>query len=114
MMSPYWSHRNPQYFPDPETFNPVEFVAMILMYVTTGRIDGWIVIWIKENFFLDLLDLVEDATNVQEGRFPKPLIQSVFVLYRWFALMEINLYLALVLKMVDLSLLSPVPPPVCM
>ena len=23
MLSPYWSHRNPLFFPDPEAFNPV-------------------------------------------------------------------------------------------
>ena len=25
MLSPFWAHRNPEYFEDPTTFNPVSF-----------------------------------------------------------------------------------------
>ncbi len=32
--------------------------------------------------------------------------------YRWFALMEIHLYVAMVLKMLNITLLDPVPQPV--
>ena len=29
MVSPYWSHKNPKYFPDPDTFNPVSLCINI-------------------------------------------------------------------------------------
>ena len=27
LLSPYWSHRNPKYFPEPDTFKPVRSIA---------------------------------------------------------------------------------------
>lgn len=29
MVSPFWSHKNPKYFPDPHAFNPVRFTLRI-------------------------------------------------------------------------------------
>ena len=48
-------------------------------------------------------------TKEKQARFI--LIFPMFL--RWFALMEIHLYVATVLKMLDISLLDPVPHPVC-
>ena len=30
MLSPFWAHRNPEYFEDPTTFNPVRYSFSIL------------------------------------------------------------------------------------
>ena len=29
MLSPYWAHRNPVYFPQPESFNPVRIYRIL-------------------------------------------------------------------------------------
>jgi len=29
MLSPYWAHRNPKYFPDPEDFKPVSYFTFL-------------------------------------------------------------------------------------
>ena len=36
MLSPFWAHRNPTYFPDPDTYNPVSKTntVMILSFRT--------------------------------------------------------------------------------
>lgn len=33
MVSPFWSHRNPKYFPEPDNFNPVRFSHCFKIHV---------------------------------------------------------------------------------
>ncbi|ELU17287.1 hypothetical protein CAPTEDRAFT_220158 [Capitella teleta] len=79
MLSPYWMHRNPKFFPDPEAFKP----------------DRWLQADVKRNIFL------KGFMPFGGGRFQCP--------GRWFALMEIQLFVAIVLKSVDIDLLEKVP-----
>ncbi|XP_065827980.1 24-hydroxycholesterol 7-alpha-hydroxylase-like isoform X2 [Oscarella lobularis] len=81
MLSPYWSHRNPLFFPDPETFNP----------------SRWDKAELEKNLFL------EGFVAFGRGRFQCP--------GRWFAVMEIQIAVAIFFRLFHLELLDPVPQP---
>ncbi|XP_070567755.1 24-hydroxycholesterol 7-alpha-hydroxylase-like [Ptychodera flava] len=79
MLSPYWAHRNVTLFPDPEKFNP----------------DRWLKADLEKNVFLD------GFVAFGGGRYQCP--------GRWFALMEIQMLVVLLLRNFDMKLLGPVP-----
>eukprot|EP00731_Ephydatia_muelleri_P030117 Em0021g640a len=81
MLSPYWSHRDPQRFPDPETFNP----------------DRWLSCDLDKNQFID------GFVGFGGGRYQCP--------GRWFALMEMHLFVTMALRMFEFELLDPIPQP---
>ncbi|BFZ25087.1 hypothetical protein BsWGS_28125 [Bradybaena similaris] len=76
MVSPYWAHRNPESFPEPDVFKPERW---------TG---------------IDKAAFPEEFLAFGGGRYQCP--------GRWFALMEIHLYVALFLSMFDCHLLDGV------
>ncbi|XP_013405648.2 24-hydroxycholesterol 7-alpha-hydroxylase-like [Lingula anatina] len=79
MLSPYWAHRNTQFFPDPERFYP----------------ERWDKADLEKNVFL------EGFVAFGGGRYQCP--------GRWFALMEIHIFIALLLHKFDMKLVSNVP-----
>ncbi|XP_025078738.1 24-hydroxycholesterol 7-alpha-hydroxylase-like isoform X1 [Pomacea canaliculata] len=79
MVSPYWAHRNPKYFPDPDKFLP----------------ERWQSADLEKNIFLD------GFIAFGGGRYQCP--------GRWFALMELHLFVAQFLQRFDCQLLSTVP-----
>lgn len=81
MLSPYWSHRNSDYFPDAENFKP----------------DRWTSCDINKGQYLP------GFVAFGGGRYQCP--------GRWFAMMEMHLYIAMVLKILDITILDPVPEP---
>nr|XP_022293629.1 24-hydroxycholesterol 7-alpha-hydroxylase-like [Crassostrea virginica] len=76
MVSPYWSHKNPKYFPDPDTFNP----------------DRWRTSDLEKNLFM------EGFIAFGGGRYQCP--------GRWYALMELQMFVALFLYRYKVSLVS--------
>ncbi|OWF39163.1 24-hydroxycholesterol 7-alpha-hydroxylase [Mizuhopecten yessoensis] len=82
MLSPYWAHRNPKYFTASEEFRP----------------DRWKDADLEKNLFLD------GFVAFGGGRYQCP--------GRWYAQMEIQMYVALFLHKVDCTVLSDhVPSP---
>ncbi|XP_064397824.1 24-hydroxycholesterol 7-alpha-hydroxylase-like [Halichondria panicea] len=81
MLSPYWSHRNPHKFPEPEKFKP----------------DRWL------ECDLDKAQLLDGFVGFGGGRYQCP--------GRWFALMEMQLFIAMLLQQFNLELLDPLPLP---
>ncbi|XP_065827314.1 24-hydroxycholesterol 7-alpha-hydroxylase-like [Oscarella lobularis] len=81
MLSPYWSHRNPLFFPDPEAFNP----------------SRWDKVELEKNLFL------EGFVGFGGGRFQCP--------GRWFAVMEMQMVVAIFFRLFHLELIDPVPQP---
>lgn len=81
MLSPYWSHRNPKYFPQPELFAP----------------DRWL-----ECDLENKRQFLEGFIGFGGGRYQCP--------GKWFALMEMHLFVAMVLNMFQLHTLDPIPP----
>ncbi|XP_044146569.1 24-hydroxycholesterol 7-alpha-hydroxylase isoform X1 [Bufo gargarizans] len=79
MLSPYWLHRDPKYFPEPEIFRP----------------ERWKKANLEKNVFLD------GFVAFGGGKFQCP--------GRWFALMEIQMILALMLYKYEFQLLDPFP-----
>ncbi|XP_072107578.1 24-hydroxycholesterol 7-alpha-hydroxylase isoform X3 [Mobula birostris] len=79
MLSLYWAHRNPKYFPEPEKFLP----------------DRWKDAVTERQVFLD------GFMAFGGGRYQCP--------GRWFALMEIQMFAALMLYKYEFTLLDPVP-----
>ncbi|XP_023575034.1 24-hydroxycholesterol 7-alpha-hydroxylase isoform X2 [Octodon degus] len=79
MLSPFWLHRNPQYFPDPESFKP----------------ERWKEADLEKHAFL------EHYMAFGGGKFQCP--------GRWFALLEIQICIILILYKYDCSLLDPFP-----
>ncbi|XP_078503772.1 24-hydroxycholesterol 7-alpha-hydroxylase isoform X1 [Lissotriton helveticus] len=79
MLSPYWMHRNPKYFPEPEMFKP----------------ERWKKANLEKNAFLG------GFMAFGGGRYQCP--------GRWFALMEIHLVVVSILYKFDFVLLDPVP-----
>ncbi|XP_068921924.1 24-hydroxycholesterol 7-alpha-hydroxylase isoform X2 [Petaurus breviceps papuanus] len=79
MMSPFWIHRNPKYFPEPELFKP----------------ERWEKANLEKNAFLDWF------VAFGGGKYPCP--------GRWFALLEIEIYVALVFYKYQFNLLDPFP-----
>ncbi|XP_078617889.1 24-hydroxycholesterol 7-alpha-hydroxylase-like [Branchiostoma floridae x Branchiostoma japonicum] len=79
MMSPYWAHRNPNFFPEPDKFLP----------------ERWLEADLEKNLFLD------GFVGFGGGRYQCP--------GRWFALMEMQMLLAMMIQMFDFKLLGEVP-----
>ncbi|KAG7460899.1 hypothetical protein MATL_G00203870 [Megalops atlanticus] len=81
MMSPFWAHRNPQYFPDPEEFKP----------------ERWEKADLVKNVFLEGFVAFGGGRNQCPGR--------------WYALMEIHMFVSLILYKYEFTLLDPLPNP---
>uniref|UniRef100_H3AEJ7 Cytochrome P450 family 39 subfamily A member 1 n=1 Tax=Latimeria chalumnae TaxID=7897 RepID=H3AEJ7_LATCH len=79
MMSPFWAHRNPKYFPEPEQFIP----------------ERWRKADLEKNVFLD------GFVAFGGGRYQCP--------GRWFALMEIHMLVIMMLYSYEFTLLDPLP-----
>ncbi|XP_044301152.1 24-hydroxycholesterol 7-alpha-hydroxylase [Varanus komodoensis] len=79
MLSPYWIHRNPKYFPEPHIFKP----------------DRWKEAALEKNTFLDGFVAFGGGAHQCPGR--------------WFALMEIQILVILFLRKYECSLLDPLP-----
>ncbi|XP_050806791.1 24-hydroxycholesterol 7-alpha-hydroxylase-like isoform X2 [Gopherus flavomarginatus] len=79
MLSPYWVHRNPKYFPDPETFRP----------------DRWKEANLEKNAFLDGFVAFGGGKHQCPGR--------------WLAIMEVHMLVVLFLYKYEFILLDPVP-----
>ncbi|GAB1301083.1 24-hydroxycholesterol 7-alpha-hydroxylase [Apodemus speciosus] len=79
MLSPFWLHRNPKYFPEPESFKP----------------ERWRETHLDKYIFLDYF------MGFGGGKFQCP--------GRWFALLEIQLCIILVLYKYECRLLDPLP-----
>ncbi|XP_034622536.1 24-hydroxycholesterol 7-alpha-hydroxylase-like isoform X2 [Trachemys scripta elegans] len=79
MLSPYWVHRNPKYFPDPETFKP----------------DRWKEANLEKNAFLDGFVAFGGGKHQCPGR--------------WLAIMEVHMLVVLFLYKYEFILLDPVP-----
>ncbi|XP_072552049.1 24-hydroxycholesterol 7-alpha-hydroxylase [Salminus brasiliensis] len=81
MLSPYWAHREPKYFPDPEDFKP----------------ERWEKADLAKNFFL------EGFVAFGGGKYQCP--------GRWYAIMELHLFVTLILYKFRFTILDPVPKP---
>uniref|UniRef100_A0A8C9LL79 24-hydroxycholesterol 7-alpha-hydroxylase n=1 Tax=Piliocolobus tephrosceles TaxID=591936 RepID=A0A8C9LL79_9PRIM len=79
MLSPFWLHRNPKYFPEPELFKP----------------ERWKKANLEKHSFLDCF------MAFGSGKFQCP--------GRWFALLEVQMCVILILYKYDCSLLDPLP-----
>ncbi|XP_029801293.1 24-hydroxycholesterol 7-alpha-hydroxylase [Suricata suricatta] len=79
MLSPFWLHRNPKLFPEPEVFKP----------------ERWEKANLEKHAFLD------GFMAFGSGKFQCP--------GRWFALLEIQICIILILYKYDCSLLDPLP-----
>ncbi|XP_054349577.1 24-hydroxycholesterol 7-alpha-hydroxylase isoform X5 [Pongo pygmaeus] len=79
MLSPFWLHRNPKYFPEPELFKP----------------ERWKKANLEKHSFLDCF------MAFGSGKFHCPA--------RWFALLEVQMCIILILYKYDCSLLDPLP-----
>ncbi|XP_005359860.1 24-hydroxycholesterol 7-alpha-hydroxylase isoform X2 [Microtus ochrogaster] len=84
MVSPFWLHRNPKYFLEPDSFKP----------------ERWKEANLDKNAFLD------GFMAFGGGKFQCP--------GRWFALLEIQICIILVLYKYDCSLLDPLPKQSCL
>ncbi|XP_042122325.2 24-hydroxycholesterol 7-alpha-hydroxylase [Peromyscus maniculatus bairdii] len=84
MLSPFWLHRNPKYFPEPDSFKP----------------ERWKEANLDKNAFLD------GFVAFGSGKFQCP--------GRWFALLEIQICIILVLYKYDCTLLDPLPKQSCL
>lgn len=81
MLSPFWQHRNPKYFPEPELFKP----------------ERWKKANLEKHAFLDCF------LAFGRGKFQCP--------GRWFALLEIQIFIILIFYKYDCNLLDPLPKP---
>ncbi|XP_039604877.1 24-hydroxycholesterol 7-alpha-hydroxylase isoform X1 [Polypterus senegalus] len=81
MLSPFWAHRNPKLFPDPEKFIP----------------ERWKHSDLEKNVFL------EGFVAFGGGRYQCP--------GRWYALMEIQMFVSLTLYKYEFTLLDALPKP---
>ncbi|XP_045657684.1 24-hydroxycholesterol 7-alpha-hydroxylase isoform X1 [Ursus americanus] len=79
MLSPFWLHRNPKYFPEPELFKP----------------ERWKKANLEKHAFLDWF------VAFGSGKYQCP--------GRWFALLQIQICIILILYKYDCSLLDPLP-----
>ncbi|XP_045399632.1 24-hydroxycholesterol 7-alpha-hydroxylase [Lemur catta] len=79
MLSPFWLHRNPKYFPEPELFKP----------------ERWKKANLKKHAFLDCFMAFGNGKSQCPGR--------------WFALLEVQICIILMLYKYDCSLLDPLP-----
>uniref|UniRef100_A0A671PW08 24-hydroxycholesterol 7-alpha-hydroxylase-like n=1 Tax=Sinocyclocheilus anshuiensis TaxID=1608454 RepID=A0A671PW08_9TELE len=81
MLSPYWAHRNPKYFPDPEDFKP----------------ERWEKADLEKNVHLEGFVAFGGGKNQCPGR--------------WYAVMELHMFVALILYKFEFTPLDPVPKP---
>ncbi|XP_055041538.1 24-hydroxycholesterol 7-alpha-hydroxylase isoform X1 [Misgurnus anguillicaudatus] len=81
MLSPYWAHRNPKYFPDPEDFKP----------------ERWEKADLEKNVLLEGFVAFGGGKNQCPGR--------------WYAVMELHMFVAMILHKFEFTLLDPVPKP---
>ncbi|XP_037375731.1 24-hydroxycholesterol 7-alpha-hydroxylase isoform X1 [Talpa occidentalis] len=79
MLSPFWLHRNPKYFPEPESFKP----------------ERWKKANLEKHAFLDCF------MAFGSGKYQCP--------GRWFALLEIQIFIILIFYKYDCRLLDPLP-----
>ncbi|XP_059034147.1 24-hydroxycholesterol 7-alpha-hydroxylase isoform X4 [Mustela lutreola] len=79
MLSPFWLHRNPKYFPEPELFKP----------------ERWKKANLEKHAFLDWF------LAFGSGKYQCP--------GRWFALLQIQICIILILYKYDCRLLDPLP-----
>ncbi|XP_077018094.1 24-hydroxycholesterol 7-alpha-hydroxylase isoform X2 [Tamandua tetradactyla] len=79
ILSPFWLHRNPKYFPEPDLFKP----------------ERWKKANLEKHAFLDRF------MAFGSGKYQCP--------GRWFALLEIQLFIILILYKYECSLLDPLP-----
>ncbi|XP_067608869.1 24-hydroxycholesterol 7-alpha-hydroxylase isoform X3 [Pseudorca crassidens] len=79
MLSPFWLHRNPKYFPEPDLFKP----------------ERWKKANLEKHAFLDCF------MAFGSGKYQCP--------GRWLALLEIQIFIILILYYYDCSLLDPLP-----
>ncbi|XP_051008888.1 24-hydroxycholesterol 7-alpha-hydroxylase [Acomys russatus] len=84
MLSPFWLHRNPKHFPDPESFKPER--------------------WKEAN--LDKFVFLDGFMAFGGGKFQCP--------GRWFALLEIQICIILLLYKYECRLLDPLPKLSCL
>ncbi|KAK1805429.1 hypothetical protein P4O66_019746 [Electrophorus voltai] len=81
MLSPFWAHREPRYFTDPEDFKP----------------ERWEKADLRKNGFLEGFVAFGGGKNQCPGR--------------WYAIMELHLFVALILYKFEFTLLDQVPEP---
>ncbi|TRY88942.1 hypothetical protein DNTS_008511 [Danionella cerebrum] len=81
MLSPYWAHRNPKYFPEPEDFKP----------------ERWETADLEKNVLLEGFVAFGGGKNQCPGR--------------WYAIMELHMFVALILYKFDFTLQDPLPKP---
>uniref|UniRef100_A0A8C2G9J5 Cytochrome P450, family 39, subfamily A, polypeptide 1 n=1 Tax=Cyprinus carpio TaxID=7962 RepID=A0A8C2G9J5_CYPCA len=81
MLSPYWAHRNPKYFPDPEDFKP----------------ERWEKADLEKNVLLEGFVAFGGGGNQCPGR--------------WYAVMELHMFVALILYKFEFIPLHPLPKP---
>nr|XP_006625743.1 PREDICTED: 24-hydroxycholesterol 7-alpha-hydroxylase isoform X1 [Lepisosteus oculatus] len=81
MLSPFWAHRNPEFFPEPEEYKP----------------ERWKKADLEKNVFL------EGFVAFGGGKYQCP--------GRWYALMEIHMFVALALYKYEFTLLDPLAKP---
>lgn len=71
MLSPYWSHRDPQRFPDPERFNPVSITNSISLHLFIAsnyyRTVGCLVTWTRTSLLMVLWASEVDDISALEG-----------------------------------------------
>uniref|UniRef100_A0A4W4GQ29 Cytochrome P450, family 39, subfamily A, polypeptide 1 n=1 Tax=Electrophorus electricus TaxID=8005 RepID=A0A4W4GQ29_ELEEL len=81
MLSPFWAHREPRYFTDPEDFKP----------------ERWEKADLRKNGFLEGFVAFGGGKNQCPGR--------------WYAIMELHLFVTLILYKFEFTLLDQVPEP---
>ncbi|XP_071755563.1 24-hydroxycholesterol 7-alpha-hydroxylase [Centroberyx gerrardi] len=81
MVSPYWAHRNPQYFPEPEEFKP----------------ERWEKADLVKNVFLEGFVAFGGGKNQCPGR--------------WYAIVELHMFVAMIFYKYNFTLRKPLPKP---
>ncbi|XP_046878356.1 24-hydroxycholesterol 7-alpha-hydroxylase [Hypomesus transpacificus] len=81
MLSPYWAHRNPRYFPEPDQFRP----------------ERWEKADLVKNVFLEGFVAFGGGRNQCPGR--------------WYAIVELHMFVAMILYKYDFTLMDPLPKP---
>ncbi|XP_076872857.1 24-hydroxycholesterol 7-alpha-hydroxylase isoform X2 [Brachyhypopomus gauderio] len=81
ILSPFWAHRDPRYFPDPDDFKP----------------ERWEKADFVKNVFLEGFVAFGGGKNQCPGR--------------WYAIMELHLFITLILYQFEFTLLDQVPEP---
>ncbi|KAG8511988.1 24-hydroxycholesterol 7-alpha-hydroxylase, partial [Galemys pyrenaicus] len=123
MLSPFWLHRNPKYFPEPESFNPERWKKANLE--KHAFLDGFMAFGngkyqcpgrsVKQLGHIYPESLQRD--DVSEGK--KLLLNPFLFIIKlwgnlettilWFALLEIQIFIILIFYKYDCRLLDPLP-----